>query len=412
MSQVPAISRCLTLVPVRRWIIRASAPALLLAAIGCHDDATAPTAPDATLGVAAASSAALTFIQVSGGHSSAHTCGITSDNLAYCWGWNFSGQLGDGTTQDRSRPVPVAGGLRFRQVSPGSEHTCGVTIDYRAYCWGHGGRLGDGTQEQHLTPVPVSGTRKYVRIDVGAFHACALAYSDRHAYCWGDNFDGELGTGTKGSQILTPVAVAGGRSWREVAPGAGFTCGITTARVAYCWGSDDQGKLGDGDTRQDQLVPTPVAGGRQFDELDAGFDFSCAISTADRAFCWGAGDRGQIGDGSNLDRYTPRAVAGGISFNRVTAGSRFACGETIAHQAYCWGDNGRGQFGNGATQSSTRPKLGAGGREFNQVSSGGEHACGITASDGTYCWGSNEEGQLGNGTSGTDSPAPVRVAAP
>jgi len=100
----------------------------------------------------------LLFRQVSVGEN-IQTCGVTLGNIAYCWGSNGEGALGDGTTTNRLRPVRVAGGLRFRNVRAGEAHTCGLTTDYRAYCWGYNGvgALGDGTVINRLAPVAVAG---------------------------------------------------------------------------------------------------------------------------------------------------------------------------------------------------------------------------------------------------------------
>lgn len=97
------------------------------------------------------------------GLGSNHTCGVTTSHVAYCWGFNDVGQLGDGTEDIiRLTPVRVAGGLRFRQVisgGDGSGHTCGVTTSHVGYCWGRNnfGQLGDGTTTDRPTPVPVAG---------------------------------------------------------------------------------------------------------------------------------------------------------------------------------------------------------------------------------------------------------------
>jgi alpha-tubulin suppressor-like RCC1 family protein len=83
---------------------------------------------------------------------------VTTDNLAYCWGINSEGQLGDGTTTNRLTPVPVAGGLQFRQVDEGSHYSCAVTTGDQAFCWGQNslGELGDSTTTNRLTPVAVA----------------------------------------------------------------------------------------------------------------------------------------------------------------------------------------------------------------------------------------------------------------
>lgn len=116
-----------------------------------------PLHPRTPRALAASSSAALSFRQLSAG--SRHTCGVTTDNRAYCWGANFDGELGDGTTDYRTAPVAVAGGLRFLQVSAGGQHTCGVTTGNVVYCWGYNpyGQIGDGTTTRRLRPHRVAG---------------------------------------------------------------------------------------------------------------------------------------------------------------------------------------------------------------------------------------------------------------
>jgi alpha-tubulin suppressor-like RCC1 family protein len=396
--------------------------ATFLATVGCRDDAESPTAPEPAPALATTATAALAFAQVSGG--SRHSCAITTDNRAYCWGFNTYGQLGDGTTTWRLRPVAVASPLRFRQVSVGELHTCGVTTDYRVYCWGSNGdgALGDGTETDRLSPVPVVGGLRFRQVDGGDEHTCAVTYPDNRAYCWGYNAEGGLGNGTFSPRFRsTPTAVAGGLRFRQVSAGgglydfesrepfAGHSCGVTTTDEAFCWGPNTVGQLGIGGTSGGRVAsPTRVAGAHRFRQIEAGSAYTCAVTTTNRAFCWGNGRQGQIGDGKTYLRFSPSAVAGGHSFERITTGEFHTCAETTLNRAYCWGTGG---IGDGTTTRRLTPVAVAGGLFFSQVSAGFSHTCGKTHTGVAYCWGWNFYGQLGDGTT-TDRNQPAAVAGP
>jgi len=148
---------------------------------------------------------------------SKHTCGVSSDGVGYCWGFNFYGQLGDGTTVDRRWPVPASGSLTFESISAGRFHTCGVELNpRRAFCWGDNpsGQLGDGSTEASLTPVEVrEDWYTITAISAGTLSTCAVArdiyYRSFPALCWGDNRWGQLGDGSKRNSSL-PVRVLTG----------------------------------------------------------------------------------------------------------------------------------------------------------------------------------------------------------
>ena len=144
---------------------------------------------------------------VSAGHL--HSCGVTTGGEAYCWGFNPSGQLGDGSRITRLTPVVVQGGLDFEYVTAGENHSCGVTADNEVYCWGLNlGRLGDGTIATRLTPVVVQGGLDFVSVSVGSGHSCGVT-TEGEAYCWGWSHGGQLGHGGPTQpHPLTPVAVA------------------------------------------------------------------------------------------------------------------------------------------------------------------------------------------------------------
>jgi alpha-tubulin suppressor-like RCC1 family protein len=392
-----------------------TASALLLTALGCGDGTETPTEPRAGQRSDVATATSLTFRQVSGGLD--HTCGVATDNRAYCWGDGFYGQTGDATAPwEDLTPGAVHGGLSFRHVSSGQFHTCGVTTEERVYCWGNNGyaqpgsgALGDGTTETRLTPVPVASTRQFRQVTAAGQHTCAITLTGV-AFCWGYNAYGQLGDGTT-TDRLRPVRVAGGLFWRQLSAGLQHTCGITVDNRTFCWGSNWVGQLGDGMTT-DRLRPRLVAGGLLFAHVDAGDAHTCAVTTTDRAFCWGLNARGQLGDGTQTTRLRPRAVAGNLAFNRVTAGGSHSCGESTTNRAYCWGRNGQGQLGDGSNVSTRlKPVAVTGGLLFEQLSAGYQHTCGVPSVGLPYCWGNNSRGQLGDGTT-TGRRSPTLVADP
>jgi hypothetical protein len=152
------------------------------------------------------------FTQLSSG--SEHTCALTPAGAAYCWGWNTYGQLDDGSTITRSRPVAVAGGLALTQITGGGSHTCALTGSGTAYCWGRNntGQLGDGSQTEQHTPAAVALGLTYAHISAGTEHTCGrIAYPGYWIYpaglCWGRNVYGQLGDGTTTSYSPTPEAI-------------------------------------------------------------------------------------------------------------------------------------------------------------------------------------------------------------
>ncbi len=389
------------------------AVASLLGTVSCRDDPTAPTsATSATPTLAIGTAQGPAFYQVSSGDQvssgEGHTCGITTDNRAFCWG---SGVLGDGAAYgSHVPPVEVAGGHRFRQVSAGAHHTCAVTTDNRAFCWGKNaeGEIGDGSLTDRVTPVRVGGGRLFREVEAGSYHTCGVGYADRKAYCWGNNVAGQVGDGTT-TRRLAPTAVAGGHQFRQVTAGIYHTCGVTPSDRVLCWGSDQYGQIGDGSDITHRRSPTPISGALLFRQLDAGTYHTCGVTTGNRAHCWGAGSYGQLGDGKILNRFTPRAVAGGLSFSRVSGGGTHTCGETLGDRAYCWGNNIYGALGDGTRTQRLIPVAVAGGLPVSQLSAGEFHTCAVMSVSVAYCWGYNGDGQLGDGTT-TDRAAPVPVS--
>jgi alpha-tubulin suppressor-like RCC1 family protein len=171
--------------------------------------------------------------------------------------------------------------------------------------------------------------------------------------CWGQNESGQLGDGTF-VQRLAPVQVKGGRLFPRLSAGDTHSCGLTPERLAYCWGNGRSGALGDGLASR-RFVPAPVAGGLRFiNGLNAGYRRTCGVTTGNVAYCWGNNDFGALGNGDSQDRLTPTRVAGNLPFEGLATNTRLGttCGVTTEKRAYCWGNNSAGQVGNGRHSDS------------------------------------------------------------
>ncbi len=210
----------------------------------------------------------VTWVEVSAGVY--HTCGITVDGTAYCWGGDGKGELGTGTTDNSPTPVPVAGDLRFATISAGDAHTCGLTVDGSAYCWGTNswGELGTGTTEGSPKPVAVTGGLRFATISAGTHRSCGLT-ADGAAYCWGLY----PGCGS-GKNEESPCRIAGDLNFSSVQYGGLLSgaCGVTTAGRAFCWGN---------------TTPVAVSGDVTFATVSPGTRHTCGLTPEGAVYCWG-----------------------------------------------------------------------------------------------------------------------------
>ena len=193
-----------------------------------------------------------------GGH---HTCALLSNGTVQCWGVNLSGQLGNGTTTFSSTPVAVSGITTATAVSAGNDHTCAVLSNGTVQCWGDNlsGQLGNGGAPAFSsTPVAVSGITTATAVAAGDSHHTCARLENGTVQCWGDNFSGQLGNGTR-TFSSTPVAVSGITTATAVSAGVFHTCASLENGTVQCWGYNAFGRLGNGTTTSSS-TPVPVIG--------------------------------------------------------------------------------------------------------------------------------------------------------
>ena len=231
-----------------------------------------------------------------------HTCAALTSGGVKCWGANSAGQLGDGTTADRNTPVAVLdlSGI-VTTLAAGDRHTCAGLSGGGIKCWGDNwfGQLGDGTTTSHLRAVDVLVLSSAVNALVtGSYHTCALTNS-AGIKCWGYNDAGQLGDGSRLNH-LTPGDVSGLTSGvKAITAGGNHTCATLNSGGIQCWGDNNSGQLGD-DTLTPRNIPVMVVqlNGAVFTTLVTANTHTCAVASSSNVKCWGSNYYGQLGDGS------------------------------------------------------------------------------------------------------------------
>jgi alpha-tubulin suppressor-like RCC1 family protein len=340
-------------------------------------------------------------------HLGYHTCALLSSGGVQCWGWNnYFGVIGDGTTvTDRLTPTAVSGlSSGVAAIDAGADRTCALLSAGSVQCWGNNyqGRIGDGTTTNRLTPTDVSGLSSGVAaIAAGGDHTCVLLSGGRGVQCWGGtNLQGQMGDGTTTNR-LTPTAVSG--LWfgvLAIAAGGSKTCALLSSGGVQCWGSNDSGQIGDG-TTTNRLTPTDVSGLSSGSlAITAGGSHACALLSTGDVQCWGRNMYGQIGDGTTMNRLTPTAVSGlssGVA--AITAGAEHTCALLSTGGVQCWGMNDNCQIGDGTTMNRLTPTDVSGlSSGVAAITAGAEHTCALLLTGGVQCWGMNEHGSIGDGT--------------
>jgi len=456
---------------------------------GTTTDSNVPVLVSAISG----NTAATTAVSVSAGAS--HSCAVMGDGTVLCWGANLSGQLGNGTTISSSVPVPVSGitGLDAATtavaVSTGDSATCVLLADGGLRCWGSNwsGQLGDGSTTNSPLPVSVSGiegvgeTWFAAGIGVGVSHSCAVII-DGTARCWGNNFRGALGDGTT-TVSNVPVVVSGidgqsaattvrtssfGRTLAVVVSPSGPSAPlhvktsdetlrsmkvswiapvwndgspITNYKVQYrkfgatTWKtfahrpstakSITVGGLDSATTYEFRVAAVNSVGTSpwsvQESTAQVGDSHTCAVTVDGEVKCWGWNMFGQLGDDSTTDSDVPVAVhdldgSGALSTAvSVASGVSHSCAVMVNGTVKCWGKNDIGQLGDETTTDSRVPVPVSGITGLTpattavSVTAGGGSTCALMAKGTVKCWGHNDDGQLGNGSnSGSSTPVVVR----
>ena len=362
---------------------------------------------------------------------SAHTIALKSDGTIWTWGYNASGQLGDGTTIDRYVPIQIAFMKDVTSIAAGSSHTIALKSDGTVWTWGGNeyGQLGDGTTTDSYVPIQVGSLTNVIAVAAGDDHTIVLK-SDGTVWAWGYNYSGQLGNGST-EDSPTPVQVSGLTDVVAISGGYFHSIALKSDGTVWAWGLNYYGQLGNG-TTINSTTPVQVNLLTNVTTIASGQFHVIALKNDNTVWTWGNNEYGQLGDGTTIDSLTPVQICdagesapcsshlsdvtavttGGWSLIRVEYQDiqSYSVALKADGTVWTWGRNKYGQLGDGTTNDSAIPVQTGGFEGVSAIAAGGSHTVALKSDGTVWTWGSNEYGQLGDGTT-IDSFIPIQASS-
>lgn len=329
------------------------------------------------------------FVKIANSNNGHHILAIKSDGTLWAWGTNFTGQIGDGTTTDRSTPIQIGTANDWIDIAVGSYHSLAVKSDGTLWAWGFNSwySLGDGTNVSKSTPTQIGTATNWQSVAAGDVASFAITNTGK-LFGWGYNGYGELGDGTTISRT-TPTALSPSRNFIRVTSGKYHSLGITDDHKLWAWGANNLGQLGDA-TIISKLSPVNISPSIDWQDIACGYDASAGVSLDGRLFAWGTNANGQIGNGTygaGLYVDVPTQIGTGTNWTKVTVGWDHDAALTSDGKAWSWGFNGSGQLGTGGYVQVFTPTATGAAYNFTQISAGTFYTVAVTTDNQALAWG-------------------------
>ena len=289
---------------------------------------------------------AIEFKEIYAGES--YTLAIDKEERLWSWGYNGTGQLGDGTKVDRTNPLKIKEENKFIKVSAGQYHVMSIDEEGNLWTWGRNenGQLGDGTTVDNANPIKLNISKKFKQISAGNDYSMAID-NEGKLWTWGNNYYGQLGDGTNIQRTLL-VQIKNELKFSQIATYMQHSMAIDNEGNLWTWGRNHHGQLGDG-TKTDKTSPIQIKAGTKFKQISAGSYHSLAIDSEGNLWAWGYNYKGSLGDGTATDRTSPVQIKAGTKFTQVLAGDRHSFAIEENGKIWGMGDNYYGQLGDRTT---------------------------------------------------------------
>jgi len=322
-----------------------------------------------------------------------HTIAIKPDGTLWAWGFNGSGQLGTGNTDEKNLPTQVGTATNWQTVSAGGNHSFAIKTDGTLWGWGdnYWGQVGVGNYGTKIyTPTKIGTSTNWKLISAGRDFTLGIQ-TDGTLWAWGENLFGQLGT----TQAPLPVKVGFENNWLSVDAGNAHTIAIKTDGTLWGWGLNSYGQLGNGTTIE-KSTPQRIGSDTNWLGIAAGNDFSMALKTNGTLWTWGSNFLGQLGDGTYIDKKTPTQI-GTSSWKIISAGNVNSLAVKADGSLSSWGWI-LGEVGFGVGNSNNTPTQLGVESNWQSITSGDNHTFAFKTDGTLWGWGDGIWGQIGDGT--------------
>ncbi len=344
--------------------------------------------------------AAFTQLSSSKTNSTGFTLGIRTGGTLWGWGYNGSGQLGNGTFTTATTPVQIGSVTTWKFVSAGAFHAVAVRTDGTLWAWGTNtyGQVGDGTNTTRTTPVQVGTLTTWAAAVAGYQHTVALK-TDGTIWAWGYNFDGELGQGTSDSLTThtAPVQIGTANTWASISSGAYHILATRTDGTLWAWGYNFYGQVGNASTTN-VTAPVQIGTATTWGGITCSYYSSAALRTDGTLWTWGRNAEGQLGDGTLIQRTSPGQLGTATNWQNVQAGGSHLLATRSDGTLWSWGYNLTGQLGQGFNDLTLRgnvPTQVGTATNWSLLAPGFDFSVAAKTDGTVWSWGDNGTNELG-----------------
>jgi len=346
---------------------------------------------------------------------------LKSDGSVWSWGYNADGELGDGTTTNRSTPVQMQNLTGVTAIAAGGNYSMILKSDGTVWTWGGNsyGQLGDGTSGSGTSksiPVQAQNLTGVTTISSGNGHSLVLK-SDGTVWAWGRNYNHQLGIGDStsgpGEDKSTPIQVKNLAGVTAIAGGGIHSIALKSDGTLWTWGGNTYGQLGDGTTK-DKSTPVQVKNLTNVIAIAAGYNYCLALKSNGTVWAWGRNYNGELGDGTGgygVKKSAPVQVQNITDVIAIAAGYDYSFALKSDGTAWAWGGNMTGVLGDGTTESRLTPVQVQNITDAVAIAGRSSHSLALKSDGTVWAWGWGDDGQLGDGTTERRT-IPVQVLGP